>query len=196
MRCNITSFLLQENLHYAKENNSKLYVCFLDVKQTFDNVWHDGLFLRLEELGIDLYIWKAFLSLYENVTSYVNYRGFRSRLFQIFKGTRQGGVASPFLCLCFKNDLMNLLCASIYGFCMNGIKACCPTVADDMALLALSKFGLQQLMNTCFRFSQLWRYLYNAIKCAILVFNGSLSHFSCTRRHWYLGSDEVLEQTS
>ena len=166
------------------------------MKQTFDNVWHDGLFLRLEELGIDLYIWKAFLSLYENVTSYVNYRGFRSRLFQIFKGTRQGGVASPFLCLCFKNDLMNLLCASIYGFCMNGIKACCPPVADDMALLALSKFGLQQLMNTCFRFSQLWRYLYNAIKCAILVFNESLSHFSCTRRHWYLGSDEVLEQTS
>ena len=196
MGCNMTSFLLQESVHYAKENNSKLYVCFLDVKQAFDNVWHDGLFLKLEELGIDLYIWKAFVSLYENVTSYVNYRGFRSRLFQIFKGTRQGGVASPFLYLCFKNDLMNLLCASIYGFCMNGIKACCPTVADDMALLALSKFGLQQLMNICFRFSQLWRYLYNALKCAILVFNESLSHYARTRRHWYLGSDEVLERTS
>ena len=32
MGCNMTSFLLQESVHYAKENtcNSKLYVCFLD----------------------------------------------------------------------------------------------------------------------------------------------------------------------
>ena len=42
-----------------------------------------------------------------------------------------------------KVDLMNLLCASIYGFCINGIKACCPTVADDMALLALSRSGIE-----------------------------------------------------
>ena len=79
---------------------------------------------------------------------------------------------------------------------MNGIKTCCPIVADDMALLALSKFGIQQLMNICSRFSQLWRYLYNAIKCAILVSNESLSHFSRPRRHWYLGFDEVLKRTS
>ena len=115
----MASFLLQKSVHYAKENNSKLYVCFLSVKQAFDNVWHDSLFLKLDDLGIDLYIWKAFVSLYENVTSYVNYRGFRFRMFQICKGTRQSRVASPFLYLCFKNDLKNLLCASIYGFCMN-----------------------------------------------------------------------------
>ena len=31
---------------------------------------------------------------YDNVTSYENYWGFRSRLFKIFKGTGQGGVDS------------------------------------------------------------------------------------------------------
>ena len=41
------------------ENNSKLYVCFLDAKQAFDYVWHAGLFLKLHELGIDLYLWKT-----------------------------------------------------------------------------------------------------------------------------------------
>ena len=55
MGYNMTSFLLQESVHYAKEKNIKLYVCFLDVIQAFDNVWHDGLFLKLDELGIDLY---------------------------------------------------------------------------------------------------------------------------------------------
>ena len=60
MGCNMTSFLLQESVYYAKENNSKLYVCFLGVKQAFDDVWHDSLFLKLGELCIDLYICKAF----------------------------------------------------------------------------------------------------------------------------------------
>ena len=196
MGCNMTSFLVQESINYAREKHSKLYVCFLDVKQAFDNVWHDGLFLKLDELGIDLYIWKAIVSLYDNITSYVNFRGFKSRLFRVFKGTRQGGATSPFFYLCFENDLMNLLCACLYGFRINGLSVCCPTVADDMALISLTKYGLQQLMNICYRYSLLWRYLYNALKCAILVFNESSSAFSRTRRQWYLGDDEVLERTS
>ena len=65
-----------------------------------------------------------------------------------------------------------------------------------MALISLTKYGLQQLMNICYRYSLLWRYLYNALKCAILVFNESSSAFSRTRRQWYLGDDEVLERTS
>ena len=196
MGCNMTSFLVQKSINYAREKHSKLYVCFLDVKQAFDNVWHDGLFLKLDELGIDLYILKAIVSLYDNIASYVNFRGFKSRLFRVFKGTRQGGVTSPFFYSCFENDLMNLLCACLYGFRINGLSVCCPTVADDMALISLTKYGLQQLMNICYMYSLLWRYIYNALKCAILVFNESNSAFSRTRRQWYLGDDEVLERTS
>ena len=96
MGCNMTSFLDQESVNYARERHSKLYLCFLDVKHAFDNVWHNGLFLKLDNLGIDLYIWKAIVRLYDNITSYVNFRGFKSRLFRVFKGTRQGVVTSPF----------------------------------------------------------------------------------------------------
>ena len=78
------------------ENNSKLYVCFLDAKQAFDYVWHAGLFLKLHELGIDLYLWKTIVNLYENLTNYVKFRGFKSPEFEIFQGTRQGGVTSLF----------------------------------------------------------------------------------------------------
>ena len=101
-----------------------------------------------------------------------------------------------FFYLCFENDLMNLLCACLYGFRINGLSVCCPTVADDIALISLTKYGLQQLMNICYSYSFLWRYLYNALKCAIWVFNESNSVFSRTRRQWYFGDDEVLERTS
>ena len=43
--CLMTSFMLRELVFHAKENSSKLYVCFLDVKNAFDCVWHDVLFL-------------------------------------------------------------------------------------------------------------------------------------------------------
>ena len=76
MGCTMTSFVLQESISYAKENHSKIYVCFLDAQQAFDYVWHDGLFLKLHELGIELYLWKSLVSLYEDLTSYVKFHGF------------------------------------------------------------------------------------------------------------------------
>ena len=38
MGCTMTSFLVNESVQYAKENNSKLYICFLDAKKAFDKV--------------------------------------------------------------------------------------------------------------------------------------------------------------
>ncbi|MEW8545933.1 MAG: reverse transcriptase family protein, partial [Candidatus Thiodiazotropha sp.] len=196
MGCSMTSYLLQESVNYAKENNSKLYVCFLDVKQAFDNVWHDGLFLKLYDLGIDLYIWKFLVNLHENVTSYVKFRGYKSDSFNVLRGTRQGGVTSPLMYVCFKDELLNLLSISTYGFSIHGINLSCPTVADDMMLISLTRYGLQELMNICYRYSQLWRYSYNALKCAVLVFNESKPAFRRSNRQWTLGPNQVLERTS
>ena len=45
----MTYFMLREAIYFAKENSSKLYVCFLDVKKAFDRVWHDGInYISLE----------------------------------------------------------------------------------------------------------------------------------------------------
>lgn len=37
---------------YLTSNTKKLYVCFVDLKKAFDLVWHEGLFLKMLELGI------------------------------------------------------------------------------------------------------------------------------------------------
>ena len=159
MGCNMTSYLVQEIVNYAKENNSKLYVCFLDAKQAFDHVWHDGLFFKLHELGINLYIWKAIVSLHEKLTSYVFSRGFKSPIFYVLQGTRQGGVISPIFYLCYITDLLNILCSPGFGLRIDTINITCPTVADDMVLISLTKFGLQFLMNFCYLYAGMWRFL-------------------------------------
>ena len=77
MGCTMASFLLHESVYYVKENGSKLYVCFLDAKKAFDNVWHDRLILKLYERGIDVYIWKVLVSLRANLSIYVLFRGYK-----------------------------------------------------------------------------------------------------------------------
>ena len=46
------SFNLQETIAHNIELGSNCYVAFLDAAKAFDNVWHDGLFLKLFEYGI------------------------------------------------------------------------------------------------------------------------------------------------
>jgi len=50
----MTSFVLREILHHAREQSSKVFVCCLDGKQAFDYVWHDGLFYKLLDLGVEI----------------------------------------------------------------------------------------------------------------------------------------------
>ena len=148
--CNMSSLMLRECISFTKENHSKLFVCFLDVQKAFDCVWHNGLFVKLYNMGIRSNLLRVIIDLHKDMKSAVFYKGYHSPWFSVMQGTRQGGVLSPFLYLCFNNDLINELVASKFGFKLNTRVICAPTVADDMLLMALSKLGLDALMRICF----------------------------------------------
>ena len=191
----MTSFLLRESIYFAKENSSKLFVCFLDVKKAFDHVWHEGLFYKLYHSGISKQIYHLIVNMYTDMYSCVKCQGQRSYWFPVLQGTRQGGVLSPFLYLLYINDLLYQLESSGLGFCIYDINCCCPSVADDMLLGSYSKVGLDKIMNICFGYSVKWRYLYNALKCLVIVFNESKNAYQHANRTWMLGSDQVNEDT-
>lgn len=191
----MTSFLLRESIFFAKENSSKLFVCFLDVKKAFDHVWHEGLFYKLYKSGISNQIYHLIVNMYTDMYSCVKYQGQRSYWFPVLQGTRQGGVLSPFLYLLYINDLLYQLESSGLGFCIYDINCCCPSVADDMLLGSYSKVGLDKMMNICFRYSVKWRYLYNALKSLVIVFNESKNVYQQSNRTWMLGNDQVHEGT-
>ena len=76
--CLMTSFLFRESIFYAKENSSKVCVCFLDVKKAFDCVWHDDLFYKLYQSGINKVFCKLIINMYTDMHSCVRGRGFKS----------------------------------------------------------------------------------------------------------------------
>jgi len=94
--------------------------------------------------------------------------------------------------LIFINDLMNKLLHSEYSFKINNYSFSCPTAADDMVVTSLSKNGLDELMNICFKNSIEERYFYNANKCKVIVFNDR-NPPNTYNRNWKMGSQEVDE---
>ena len=140
----MTSFFLRECQHYAKEHSSKVFLCYLDGRQAFDNVWIDGLFYRLIEYGVDETTLLPLRDMYTNSRSRKKLQGLLSDEFPVLQGTRQGGKSSPMMYLVFINELIRELERSNFGMCLYGMNMCSPTVADDMVLVSFSKTGIEK----------------------------------------------------
>ena len=158
----MSSLMIKECILYAKENHSKLFVCYLDVQKAIDQMWHNGLFGKLYDLGIRSKLLEIIIDLHTNMKNCVLYKGHKSINFQILQGSRQGGVLSPFMSSCYNEDLLEQLTKCNVGFKIITINVCSPTVADDMVLLALSVAGLLCLLCICYAYSCKWRYEYSA----------------------------------
>ena len=164
--------------------------------QSFDQVWHDGMFYKLAKCGINKSILKVLINLYANMESCVRTQSQVSDWFPVLQGTRQGGVISPFLFLINTNELLWEIDRSGFGMCVLNIKCGSPAVADDMLLMSLSKLGLDQMLNICFNNSCKWRIEYQPPKCTVVVYNESESDFRRSNRVWKLGEAAIEEGTS
>ena len=54
------------NKYVTNEKGKKLYSCFVDFRKAFDSVWHNGLFHKLESMGIN----GNFLDLIKSIYKY------------------------------------------------------------------------------------------------------------------------------
>jgi len=109
----------------ALDKGKDVCMVFLDVSKAFDRVWHRGLLVKLNQLGIcDPFLsWiKSYLS---NRKQRVVLDGNSSDWVQIESGVPQGSVLGPLLFLVFINDLVDDLTCKVYIF------------ADDTSLIEI-----------------------------------------------------------
>ena len=66
----MSSLMLKECISFAKENHSKLFACFLDIHKAFDKVWHNGLYVKLYNMGIRSKLLKIVINLHCNVKKF------------------------------------------------------------------------------------------------------------------------------
>ena len=196
MCCLMSSFILQEATYHYIERKSKVFCCLLDASAAFDSVWQDGLFFKLYNIGINSKIWRVLRSAYNDVHSCVMYDGLISRWFNVQQSVRQGGVLSPWLYIIYINDLANELQSRNIGAHISETFYGSPIQADDVAVTALTKSDLDQMMNVCYTYTTKWRYRLNPIKSVVLVFGETNHQNEClkTKRVWKLNNDVVNEK--
>ena len=67
-------------------------------------------------------------------------------MFPVLQGVRQGGVLSPWLFLCYNNDIPDVLQSANYGLSVQDINCSSVLIADDVTLISLRIKGLQSLL--------------------------------------------------
>ena len=186
----MVSFILQECVNYCVERGSCLYACFMDAEKVFDRVWINGLLYKLSTIGASNKDIRLLGNYYTNMRSRVMANNLLSDWVPIEQGTRQGSLLSPLLYSVNINDLIIRLCESRVGLKIGDRYFTAPTQADDLLLLCTTSNGLLTLLKICWQYSCLWRMVYNALKCMIIIYNVS-RRIETDIRSWKFGNTEI-----
>ena len=173
-RCPDHIFTLKSVVNkYVADEGGKVYACFIDFRKAFDTVWHDGLFHKLQQIGIKGNFLETLRNIYKNTQCAIKINGKLTQFFPCKKGVRQGDPLSPSLFNIFLNDLFDHLregnCDPVTLNNIDFINAL--AYADDIVLLSTSKEGLQKSLDITEKFCQTWRLRINRSKTKTMVFS-------------------------
>ena len=187
------AFILDSIIDISKARGRPTYVCYIDLKSAFDMIIRAALLFKLRRQGIKGKFFSVINSMFKKATSTVKWDGQLGETFENMCGVLQGGVSSPQLFKVFLEDLVKYLDTS-YGVKINGKKIAHLLLADDLALISESKYGLQKLIEGFQNFCKQWHLVVNMDKTKFSVFNSNLAHNSDSNPITY--NKEEVKQTS
>jgi len=144
-------------------------VLFLDASKAFDKVLHrpNGLFLKLINRNVPVGFVKLLKYWYSRLCCMVRWNGITGDAFPVLCGVRQGGILSPVLFAIFVDSLISELRQSGYGLHIGKLFVGCVVYADDVALMSVSCYGLQRLVDICANYGTVWDIKFNTAKSQI-----------------------------
>ena len=184
-------FVFHETVLRRKRAGFPTYCFFIDFHKAFDTVWHDGLWLKLWDIGVRGKPWRILKKMYSNMQASVLIDGEASRTVDKKVGVRQGCPASPLLFNIFIDGLARALRESGFGVHLDFEELCALLYADDVVLLADSPQHLQQLIDIVASYCGTWRLTVNMSKSKVLVVKGG---YAGPAAHLWTYNGKPLEQ--
>ena len=117
-------------------------MCIRDSFKAFDNMLHNGLFLKLLERSVSVDSVQLLCNWYSKRNNFVGAH------FVILSGVRHGGIPSLLLFSVYVDDLIQLLKHSDYGTYRGNQFVGTILYADDITLLYGSCRGLQKMLTS------------------------------------------------
>ena len=126
--------------HVTHTANGKLHTCFIDFENSFDSVWHAGLFYKLLHYKIGGRFYDLIKNLYSKTKCSIKCADKRTEFFNYQKGVRQGCILSAMLFNFYLNEIPFLLDRKDTDSITlpNGSKLNCLLYADDLVLVSHS----------------------------------------------------------
>lgn len=154
----------------CRDQQKKVYSCFIDYEKAFDRVNHVKLMRILEGMGLDKNDITIIKNLYWNQTATVRYNDTKTEEATIERGVRQGCVLSPLLFNIYSEQIFAEALSDIEdGIKINGKTINNLRYADDTAVIADNPEALQRLLNRLTTVGDQYDLKINTIKTKILI---------------------------
>lgn len=154
----------------CRDQQKKVYTCFIDYEKAFDRVDHVKLLKILESRGLDKNDIAIIQNLYWYQTAVVKYNNITTEPATIQKGVRQGCILSPMLFNLYSERIFEeAIQDSSDGIKINGRTLNNLRYADDTAVIADSPEALQRLLNQLTVVGDRYGLKVNTTKTKILI---------------------------
>lgn len=167
--CFIHTLSLETIIKKRRMDGTPLTIISLDLKKAFDSVPHAIIWTALRRMNVDEKTIAYLQSNYTNVSTTIECNGQNIGTINIKKGVKQGDPVSPILF----NTVLDILVTSLnkckYGIQVGNTSISCLAYADDIILLANTKFEARALLNKCLEFFSKTGLSINPSKCAALI---------------------------
>ena len=169
--CTEASFTILETINHMLEHGSKVFGCFLDVRNAFDTVWIDGLLYKLfSEFAVKGRMWLAIkLCIRVSKHRFFTLAHFLENLMS-HKELARAEYLPPFMYKVYINSLLLELTQPSLAISINMLSIPSSSFADDITLLATYPTFVSTFMNLCYEYSIRWRYEFHNDKSGIVTF--------------------------
>ena len=183
--------LTHDVIEYMNSRGSPVYACSLDAEGAFDGIPHPVLFKKALGVIPDMY-WRILVYWYSILTVKIKWGNTMSESIKIDKGTRQGGLSSPFLFNIFYQEMIEELTNEKAGIVIDDLSYNVFCYADDILLCSASISGLQKLINIANGYIKNHGLRFNPEKTLCVTFGKS----KFLERKWFLENTCLEEKDS
>jgi hypothetical protein len=152
--------LVHDICEYCASRGSPIYLSSLDAEGAFDIIPHPILFLKAADALI-IHCWRLIVNWYSKMTVRIKWNHQLGPPIQVQRGTRQGGLSSPFLFNVFYQDMIAQLSSMDCGVQIAGNRFNTFCYADDVLLASTTPSGLQSLTDCCELHNQQWTLIHS-----------------------------------
>ena len=188
---NMAICLAQDVINYCNTRGSPVFTCALDAEMAFDGIPHSILLYKSMDVIPDLW-WRILYKWYGVLHVQIKWNKQLSEPIRIEKGTRQGGLTSPFLFNLFYQDMIAELNNTTGGIKINRQSYNVFAYADDLLLTSTTVSGLQRLINNANEYITENGLSFNATKTECVTFGKCHLEPSPS---WSLNGTKLSEET-